>query len=134
MLHFKILIVITINQCVKNMPLLLILKIIIKSTEPCTKAKLGDFSKIDADIDCLTDLKNSKFLWRAMKHAFEFSIIFWYDFFRFSRKKSDIWGYFILTHTVYVMIIQVHYMGKMVMPYNLQLLINGFRFLISSSL
>ena len=32
-----------------------------------------------------------------MNHAFELSIIFWYDFARFSRKKSDICGYFILT-------------------------------------
>ena len=37
-----------------------------------------------------------------MNHAFEQPIIIWYDLARISRKKSDIWAYFILTHTEYL--------------------------------
>ncbi len=43
--------------------------LITKSTEPCTKAKLGYLSKIDVDIDCLNRI--SKFLWRPMNHVFD---------------------------------------------------------------
>ncbi len=48
-----------------------LLVVITKSTEPCTKAKLECFGKIDIDIDCLNRIKNSKFLRKPMNHAFE---------------------------------------------------------------
>ncbi len=34
--------------------------LMVKSTEPCTKAKLGYFSKIDVDIDCLNRIEKFK--------------------------------------------------------------------------
>ncbi len=73
-----------------------------KSTEPCTKAKLGYFSKIEVDIDCLNRIETFKIPLEANEPCFWIPIRFWYNFARFSRKikKSDILGYFILTDTV----------------------------------
>ncbi len=47
-----------------------IFTLITKSTEPCTKGKLGYFSKIDVDIDCLNRIEKFQILLEAHEPCF----------------------------------------------------------------
>ncbi len=79
--------------------------LITKSTELCTKAKLGYlvFSKIDEDIDCLNRIEKFKIPLEAYELCFWiiYNILEWlYQI--FPEKKSDIWGTYFDSHCICV--------------------------------